>query len=237
MGKESLQALPSVEIIISSPQCEALNKRFGRDEVIAAIRKILGQARQTFLTEALFEMPSRDEISSRLIQNVSNYLESRYAPSLRKAVNAAGVILHTGLGRAVLSAPAAESVQNVIGGYCTLATDIETGKRGHRDRHLNHLICELTGAEAAVVVNNNAAATMLVLNTVASGKEVLNPTAVNPTACPFTVTWAPSSEVPAQVMDSAAMTTLSAGRSICSFVRGMATMCSPCSAAPSLLVS
>ena len=173
MEKDLLQLLPSVEIIVSAPQCNELVNRFGRNEVIAAIRRILEQERQAYLTQPTSDISTREELSSRLISKVSKYLTSRYAPSLRKAINAAGVILHTGLGRAVLSKPAAESVQDVILGYCTLATNIETGKRGHRDRHLNSLICELTGAQAAVVVNNNAAATMLILNTVAKGKEVI----------------------------------------------------------------
>jgi L-seryl-tRNA(Ser) seleniumtransferase len=88
-------------------------------------------------------------------------------------VNATGVILHTGLGRAVLPKIAREAIDEVIQGYCTLATDVETGKRGHRDVHLDELLCEITGAEAATVVNNNAAATMLILNTLANGKEVI----------------------------------------------------------------
>jgi L-seryl-tRNA(Ser) seleniumtransferase len=83
------------------------------------------------------------------------------------------VILHTGLGRAVLSKAAVDAIHDVIKGYCTLATDLESGRRGHRDVHLNGLLCELTGAEAATVVNNNAAATMLILNTLAKGREVI----------------------------------------------------------------
>jgi L-seryl-tRNA(Ser) seleniumtransferase len=173
LEKEFLKALPSVEILVSSPECQELEATFGRQEVIAALRKVLDETREAYMAESPAEPPSRETISKQLLQSASRYLTQRFAPSLRKAINGTGVILHTGLGRAVLSKAAAESLQNVIEGYCTLATDIETGRRGHRDRHLNRLICELTGAEAAVVVNNNAAATMLILNTMANGKEVI----------------------------------------------------------------
>ena len=104
---------------------------------------------------------------------VGTMLEAESAPSLRGAINATGVIIHTGLGRAVLAPPAREAALAVLDGYCTLATDIESGKRGDRDSHLNALLCQLTGAEASTVVNNNAAATVLILNTIAKDKEVI----------------------------------------------------------------
>jgi len=100
-------------------------------------------------------------------------VDAESAPSLRRAINATGVIIHTGLGRAVLAPPAREAILSVLEGYCTLATDIESGKRGDRDAHLDRLICRLTGAEASTIVNNNAAATVLILNTIAKDKEVL----------------------------------------------------------------
>jgi L-seryl-tRNA(Ser) seleniumtransferase len=108
-----------------------------------------------------------------ILDKIADQLEKVFSPSLIKAINASGVILHTGLGRAVLPKEAQEAIDEVVKGYCTLATDIETGRRSHRDVHLNNILCELTGAEAATVVNNNAAATMLILNTLAQGKEVI----------------------------------------------------------------
>jgi L-seryl-tRNA(Ser) seleniumtransferase len=107
------------------------------------------------------------------LRKIKECIKEKMSPSLTKAINATGVILHTGLGRAVLPKEAQSYIKDVIEGYCTLATDIETGQRGHRDIHLNDLLCELTGAEAANVVNNNAAATMLILNTLAKGREVI----------------------------------------------------------------
>lgn len=94
-------------------------------------------------------------------------------PLLTPAVNATGVILHTGLGRAVLPLAARRAVMEITAGYCTLEIDTETGKRGSRHDIVRRMLCELTGAEAALVVNNNAAAVMLILNTLAVGRDVI----------------------------------------------------------------
>jgi L-seryl-tRNA(Ser) seleniumtransferase len=92
---------------------------------------------------------------------------------LRKAINATGIILHTGLGRAPLSEEARENLMKITEGYCTLEIDLERGKRGERTDHVEDLLCKLTGAEAACVVNNNAAAVLLTLNTLCFGKEAI----------------------------------------------------------------
>jgi L-seryl-tRNA(Ser) seleniumtransferase len=103
---------------------------------------------------------SEEEDSTKtILQRAGRILQKKFSSSLNRAINGAGVILHTGLGRAVLSEDAREAIHRTSDGYCTLATDVETGRRGHRDVHLDGLLCELTGAEAATVVNNNAAAT------------------------------------------------------------------------------
>ena len=94
-------------------------------------------------------------------------------PSLRRVINATGVIIHTNLGRAPLARAAAERVARLAAGYTNLEYDLDRGERGRRDVHAERLLCRLTGAEAAVVVNNNAAATLLVLAAIASGREVI----------------------------------------------------------------
>ena len=100
-------------------------------------------------------------------------IDARSTDALKPAVNGTGVILHTGLGRAVLSEAARRAVADVIDGYCTLEIDAETGKRGSRHDLVSDLICELTGAESAIVVNNNAAAVMLILHALALDREVV----------------------------------------------------------------
>lgn len=100
-------------------------------------------------------------------------IDVRSTPALKPAVNGTGVILHTGLGRAVMSEAARRAVADVIDGYCTLEIDAETGKRGSRHSLVSDVLCALTGAESAIVVNNNAAAVMLILHALALDREVL----------------------------------------------------------------
>ncbi len=100
-------------------------------------------------------------------------LEARFARTLRRAINATGILMHSGLGRAVLSEDARSALDEAVHGYCSLALDIDSGKRGQRDSHVAGLLRELTGAEAATICNNNSAATILVLNSLARGKDVI----------------------------------------------------------------
>ncbi len=100
-------------------------------------------------------------------------MEARLRPSLRPVINATGVVLHTNLGRAPLSAEACAAIERVARGYCNLELDLEDGKRGSRYSHVEQLLTALTGAEAALVVNNNAAAVLLVLDSLARGREVV----------------------------------------------------------------
>jgi len=172
--KESpLRQIPSVDKLISAEGAEVLIGDYGRNAVVEAARTVLKELRLK-MRRTKGSSPHKRELSQEaILGKIKESLQEKMSPSLTKAINATGVILHTGLGRAVLPREAQSSVKNVIEGYCTLATDIESGQRGHRDIHLNDLLCELTGAEAANVVNNNAAATMLILNTLAKGKEVI----------------------------------------------------------------
>ncbi len=172
LKKDVLRNLPSVDELLNSPSAESLSEEYGKQPAVDAVRAVLDQLRAEIIQQ---EQPlDEEEVSTeRIGERVASYLRQKFAPSLRSAINAAGVILHTGLGRAMLPQAAIDSVNDVIKGYCTLATDLESGRRGHRDVHLNGLLCDLTGTEAATVVNNNAAATMLILNTLAKGKEVI----------------------------------------------------------------
>ncbi|MFP4324305.1 MAG: L-seryl-tRNA(Sec) selenium transferase, partial [Anaerolineales bacterium] len=112
----------------------------------------------------------RDEV---LIARAEAHLETLFAHSLRPVINATGVILHTNLGRAPLSAEAIEEIRQIAEGYSDLEFDLATGKRGKRQAHVELLVADIIGAEAAMVVNNNAAATMLALAGLAAGREVI----------------------------------------------------------------
>ena len=173
MKKDLLRKLPSIDGLIHAEEAKQLVEEYNRDLVIDAARIVLEELRLKILKNETTPFEEKNLSLENIIRRIETLLQKKFSPSLRKAINAAGVILHTGLGRAVLSKEAQDAINNVIESYCTLATDIETGRRGHRDIHLDKIFCELTGAEAATVVNNNAAATVLILNTLAKGKEVI----------------------------------------------------------------
>ncbi len=173
MSKNMLRKLPSVDALLKTDEARSLIETYSREAVVGAARSVLQELRSKISAEKA-KADAEETISPEYItQKIENRLGDKFSPSLRPAVNATGVILHTGLGRALLSPEARKAIQEAIQGYCTLATDIETGRRGNRDAHIEGLLCELTGAEAATIVNNNAAATVLILNTLARGKEVI----------------------------------------------------------------
>ena len=165
----SFRDIPSVDVLLADASLSPLVDRYGREAVVAAAREALDDVRAAIAAKG----PAPDLATPALAERVRARLENRFAPSLAPAVNATGVIMHSGLGRAVLSGAAVSALGAVAAGYSTLALDLDSGKRVPRDRHVESLLRELTGAEAATVANNNAAATVLILNTLARGKEVV----------------------------------------------------------------
>jgi L-seryl-tRNA(Ser) seleniumtransferase len=168
----TLRVLPSVDTLLKESDLESLAAELGRTVVVNSIRRAIDGVRRLLMAQALAET-DEDAIRRKIIADVKNNLKTISRPHYRKVVNATGIILHTALGRAVLSAQALHQIQDELSGYSLLQADIESGKRSQRDSYIEQLLRQLTGAEAATVVNNNAAATSIVLNTVASGKEVI----------------------------------------------------------------
>ena len=165
----ALRQLPSVDELVTAPRLLALAARLDHAFLVDAARVVLTRAR-----DALRATHSATALSfDSLLDAVAAELDSLLAPSLRPVINATGVILHTNLGRAPLPPAALERIQATAGGYTNLEFDLQTGTRGRRDVHTATLLCRLTGAESAVVVNNNAAAVFLVLATLARGGEVI----------------------------------------------------------------
>lgn len=147
----------------------ALEEKFGRAAVIEALREEAEALRRTAAAgEALPE-----DVPEAIARAVPARLAEAGAVSLRAVINATGVVIHTNLGRAPLSLTAAEHAAAIATGYSNLEYDLSSGARGKRDVHANRLIARLTGAEAAVIVNNNAAATLITLAALAAGREVV----------------------------------------------------------------
>jgi L-seryl-tRNA(Ser) seleniumtransferase len=166
-GDPTLRQLPAVDRLLRESASEALVAVYGRDAVRDALRSVLDVARQ-WIHEG--GMPPPDD---ELFSAAESMLRRQFAPTLRPAINATGVIVHTNLGRAPLSEAAQAAMLAVAGGYSTLEFDLEAGRRGKRDEHAEALLRAVTGAEAALVVNNNAAAVNLMLATLARDREVL----------------------------------------------------------------
>ncbi len=167
-----LAALPAVDQLLRHPGVEELLEHYERSFVLSRLRRQVDRVREE-LRLGSRKPATRQELADTVVRATAEDVARLMRASLRRAINATGVILHTGLGRAPLPPVARERVLQAISGYATLEIDLETGNRGDRTRHVEELLCELSGAEAACVVNNNAAAVLLTLNTLALGREVI----------------------------------------------------------------
>ncbi|MBI4212693.1 MAG: L-seryl-tRNA(Sec) selenium transferase [Chloroflexi bacterium] len=164
-GTDHRRALPSVDRLLQSEAGRILLETYPHQSVVDALRQSL--------TEARFGSGRGDLSENGLVATGRHILESRYLPSLRPAINGTGVILHTNLGRAPLSARARQDIEQVARSYSTLEYNLDAGARGTRHEHVTGLLQRLTGAEDGLVVNNNASAILLALSATATGKEVL----------------------------------------------------------------
>ncbi|MEW5901411.1 MAG: L-seryl-tRNA(Sec) selenium transferase [Acidobacteriota bacterium] len=173
MNDQTLRLIPSVDSLLKTAKGRELIASFGRETVLKVCREGLEELRAEIHSDTAVLPSSNSFFPEAILERIASRLEQKFRPGLRKAINATGVLMHSGLGRAVLSEAAGQALAEIASGYSTLALDLETGRRGQRDAHVSGLLCELTGAEAATIVNNNAAATVLILNTLASGKEVI----------------------------------------------------------------
>ena len=159
-----LRALPSVNELLADPRLVELESERGHSLAVEAARAALANAREAILAG---EEPG--DLGAHALARA----EALAAPRLRRVLNATGVVVHTNLGRAPLAESALEQIREVAGGYSNLEYDLEEGIRGSRQDHLASLLAELTGAEAALVVNNNAAAVFLAAAALAEGRDVL----------------------------------------------------------------
>ena len=166
MAANPYRALPSVDRLLARDDLRALRDDSGA-VVTELARQALDSAREAIAAGS--PAPSADELSERVLGLAELVLN----PSLRPVINATGVIIHTNLGRSPLSESAIEAIAAVSRGYSNLEFDLESGDRGSRYSHLEAILCQLTGAEAAIAVNNNASALLLALSATVKGKEVI----------------------------------------------------------------
>lgn len=168
MSNSPFRHLPPVHEVLRRPELEGLSDGVGRSAVREAVRQAIEEVRAR-----LSGGGSEPIEAASLALRAGEILQMRRRPHLRSVLNATGVLLHTGLGRAPLAAQAIERIVQTASGYCNLEIDLESGERGRRTGAVSALLAGLTGAEAATVVNNNAAATVLALRALASGREVV----------------------------------------------------------------
>ena len=167
--QEMLRGIPKVDELMQQAAILALREALPTAAVRAAVREELEGLRQSILAGEIQALPDEEALCEAICRRA----REDALPSLRPVINGTGVVLHTNLGRACLSLRAADAVTAVARGYSTLEYDLAQGQRGSRHDHIETLVCQVTGAEAAMVVNNNAAAVLLILSALGKGGEVI----------------------------------------------------------------
>jgi L-seryl-tRNA(Ser) seleniumtransferase len=168
MNENPFRSIPPVNDVLDVPVVRALAQRHAHDVIVAAVRAELDELRQR-----VKRGESLDGAVSAVGERVALRLERELRPKLREVINATGIVLHTNLGRAPVAEEAAQAAHDAARGYLNLELDLEGGKRSSRQDALREWVCRLTGAESATAVNNNAAATVIVLRALCQGREVV----------------------------------------------------------------
>jgi L-seryl-tRNA(Ser) seleniumtransferase len=170
MADNPFRSLPAVNDVLACSLLQELAGQHAHDLIVAAVRSELDELRQRLKKgENIDGAASAEQVA----QLARSRLQKEYRPKLRPVINATGIVLHTNLGRAPTAEAAARAAQEAASGYLNLELDLETGKRSSRQVAVREWLCRLTGAENATAVNNNAAATVIVLRALAQGKEVV----------------------------------------------------------------
>ena len=165
------RSIPKVDVLLENKAIVAGIEYYGRDIVMEAIR-VETEALRAYIGNCESEEQAKEKIGA-LIEEILLRAEKLLAPNMKKVINATGTILHTNLGRAPISKKHMEHIAEIATGYSNLEYHLEAGKRGERYAHFEELLCKITGAEAAMAVNNNAAAVMLILSSLGKGGEVI----------------------------------------------------------------
>ena len=163
--------IPKVDVLLEKPEIIQLIENYHRDVVVDAIREEIEKLR--YFIKKNDDISLIEEKIESLVESIILNVKKVYSYNLKKVINGTGTILHTNLGRAIISKKHANYLSEVVTSYSNLEYNLEEGKRGERYSHFEKLICKITGAESAMAVNNNAAAVMLVLSSMAKDKEVI----------------------------------------------------------------
>ncbi|HCU80758.1 MAG TPA: L-seryl-tRNA(Sec) selenium transferase, partial [Chloroflexi bacterium] len=169
MKNEHLRSLPSVDKLLNTRDIQVLEDSFGRSLLTEAVQIVLNKERESILEHNNIQVSNYSELTNK----IENWLQTETSLMLQPIINATGVILHTNLGRAPLSKEAQEAIIAISKDYNTLEYDLDLGQRGSRGADVENLICRTTGSEDALVVNNNAAAVMLALKSLADQRGVV----------------------------------------------------------------
>jgi L-seryl-tRNA(Ser) seleniumtransferase len=169
-----LRTLPAVDELLHHPQVQTLLQMHSRTLVVDSIRKVLSEKRSVILRDGEEKAAAAVNLTpEKWSSAIEEQVTASLRPSLQPVINATGVVLHTNLGRAPLFEEALRNLMEIAGGYSNLELNLETGERGSRYEHVEELLCRISGAESGLVVNNNAGAVLLALNSLAEGREVI----------------------------------------------------------------
>lgn len=168
-----LRLLPSVDQMLRKPEVQDMMERHARATVTEALRRVLQETRQSIMEDEYNGEISAGAIEGRLVRALDERLKKESRGKLREVINGTGVVIHTNLGRSPVAEKAVDDLARLSGVYVNLEYDLQSGGRGSRHDIVRDLLRDITGAEDCMVVNNNAAAVLLVLSAMASGKEVI----------------------------------------------------------------
>lgn len=163
--------IPKVDVLLEDSAIQELIGRYGKETVMESVHIETDRLR-AYIAKSENEEEARKEISL-LVSRVEKTVTDMHTPNMRMVVNGTGTILHTNLGRAPISEEHMKKVLSLVSGYSNLEYNLDAGKRGERYSHFEKLLCRLTGAEAAMAVNNNASSVLLILSSLAKGGEVI----------------------------------------------------------------
>lgn len=172
MNKNLLyRSIPKVDVLLENQAIQEMIERYSRDSVMEAIRTEMDNLR-AFISGCDDEDKAQEQIAL-LVSHIGDAVEKMHTPNMKKVINGTGTILHTNLGRAPISREHMKKAFDIVTGYSNLEYNLEAGRRGERYSHFEKLLCKITGAEAAMAVNNNASSVLLILSSLAKGGEVI----------------------------------------------------------------